>query len=203
VYKIPDSIALAHAAPLMCGGATVFHVLQSFDLKSTQRVGVIGIGGLGHLAIQFAAKMGCEVVVFSSSESKRAEAMKLGAKEFVVLQAGAELAIEPIDHFIITTSQPPEWKKFIPILAPGATIYPLTVSAGDFHLPYEAITWGELRVQGSLVATRKVYKEMLGFAALHGIRPIIEEFPMSTEGIETSMERLRSGKMRYRGVLVV
>lgn len=85
VFKLPPIISFEHAAPLMCGGATVFHVLRSFGIRSTDRVGVIGIGGLGHLAIKFAAKMGCEVVVFSSTESKRREAMELGGKHFVTI----------------------------------------------------------------------------------------------------------------------
>jgi D-arabinose 1-dehydrogenase-like Zn-dependent alcohol dehydrogenase len=204
VFKIPASIAPEHAAPLMCGGATVFHVLRSFDIKPTDRVGVIGIGGLGHLAIQFAAKMGCEVVVFSSTEGKREEATKLGASQFVVTKGKPTLDIgAPIHHLIITTSQPPDWKQFVPLLASRAVIYPLTVSAEYLTILYTDITFKELRIQGSLVAPRRVYLEMLRFADVHGIRPIVETFPMGVEGITEAMERLNSGKMRYRGVLVV
>jgi D-arabinose 1-dehydrogenase-like Zn-dependent alcohol dehydrogenase len=187
----------------MCGGATVFNALASFRAKPTDRIGVIGIGGLGHLAIQFAAKMGCEVVVFSSTEGKREEAMRLGASEFFATKGVKELKIGAgIDHLLVTTSQQPDWKLFLPVMAPDGTIYPLSVSADDLKFPYGPINAIQLRIQGSLVAPRQVHTEMLAFAARQGIRPIVEEFPMTVGGIEECMKRLEDGKMRYRGVLV-
>ncbi|KAH6674456.1 putative NADP-dependent alcohol dehydrogenase C 2 [Halenospora varia] len=203
IYKVPTSIAPEHAAPLMCGGATVFNVLHSFTVKPTHRVGIIGVGGLGHLAIQFAAKMGCEVVVFSQTDSKKAEAISLGATEFITTKGETSLPISaPIDHLLVTTSQLPDWKLFLPVMAPGGAIYPLSVSNDDFKIPYMPILANELKIQGSLVAARQVHREMLEFAGKHGIKPIVETFPMTVEGIEESMSRLAEGKMRYRGVLV-
>jgi D-arabinose 1-dehydrogenase-like Zn-dependent alcohol dehydrogenase len=189
----------------MCGGATVFHLLRSFGIAPTDRVGVIGVGGLGHLAIQFASKMGCDVVVFSSTESKKAEATELGAKQFVSMAGKSELESsvgKSIKHLIVTTSSPPDWSKFLPIIAPGGVIYPVTVSYDELKLPYRVITRKELRVQGTLVSPRQVHREMIEFAGLHGIKPIIEEFPMSVEAITEAMEKLKAGKMRYRAVLV-
>lgn len=187
----------------MCGGATVFHVLRSFDIKPTHRVGVIGIGGLGHLAIQFASKMGCEVVVFSGTEAKKEEAMRLGAHQFVATKGRSSLEIgKKIDHLLVTTSSPPDWKVFLPLMAPRGAMYPLSVSGEDLKVPYQTLIDRELRVQGSLVAPRQVHREMLAFAALHGIKPIVEEFEMTVDGIEDAMGRLREGRMRYRGVLV-
>lgn len=203
VYKVPKNMLPEHAAPLMCGGATVFNVLHSFNAKPTDRVGIIGVGGLGHLAIQFAAKMGCQVTVFSSSDSKKEEAFSLGATDFVATKGAKELHVSgPIDHLMVTTSFQPDWKQFLPILAPGATIYPLTVSNDDFSIPYMPVLAGELRIQGSLVAARQVHREMLLFAAQHEIKPIIEKFPMTVEGITESMKKLEDGKMRYRAVVV-
>lgn len=204
IFKIPSSIPREFAAPLMCGGATVFNALQSFGAKPSDRVGVIGVGGLGHLAIQFAAKMGCQVVVFSTTDSKKEEATKLGATEFVATKGATELKVSgPIDHLLVTTSQQPDWKQFLPIMAPGGTIFPLTVSNDDLTIPYMPILTGELSVQGSLVAARQVHRDMLAFAAHHQIKPIIEKFPMTVEGIEESMQKLEAGNMRYRAVLVV
>ena len=204
IFAIPDSIPGEFAAPLMCGGATVFNALNSFGTKPTDRVGVIGIGGLGHLAIQFAAKMGCEVVVFSSTDSKKEEAMRLGATEFFATKGMNELAVSrPIDQLLVTTSVQPDWKLFLPILAPRATIFPLTVSSSDLSIPYMPILAGELKIQGSLVAARQVQRDMLVFAAHHQIKPIIEQFPMTQQGITDCMDKLQSGKMRYRGVLAV
>ena len=82
LFKIPDNMTDEVAAPLMCGGATVFTALTQYQIKPTDRVGIVGIGGLGHLAIQFAAKMGCEVTVFSGTDSKKEEAQRLGASSF-------------------------------------------------------------------------------------------------------------------------
>lgn len=204
VFKIPDALERQYAAPLMCGGATVFNALKSFgNVEITHRVGIVGIGGLGHLAIQFAAKMGCEVVVFSSTESKRDEAMKLGAKEFYATKGAKELKIgEPIDHLLVTTSFQPDWSIYLPIMAPNGTVYPLTVADGDLSLPYMSVLAAQLRIQGSLVAPRQVHREMLAFAAFHQIKPVIEEFPMTVAGITEAMEKLDAGKMRYRGVIV-
>jgi D-arabinose 1-dehydrogenase-like Zn-dependent alcohol dehydrogenase len=204
IFKIPEGIAREHAAPLMCGGATVFNALHSFGAKPSDRIGIIGVGGLGHLAIQFAAKMGSDVVVFSTTDSKKEEAMRLGATEFVATKGVKELQVSgPIDHLLVTTSQQPDWKQFLPIMAPCGTIYPLTVSNDDLQIPYMPIIAGELKVQGSLVAARQVHRDMLAFAAHHQIQPIIETFPMTAEGIEESMKKLDEGKMRYRAVLVV
>lgn len=202
VFKIPDAIPREYAAPLMCGGATVFNALHAFGTEPTDRVGVIGIGGLGHLAIQFAAKMGCEVVVFSSTDSKKEEAMKLGATEFVATKGVKELKTRPIDRLLVTASFQPDWSQYIPILAPRAAIYPLSVTSGDLKIPYMPILDKELTIQGSLVASRHIHSDMIAFAARHKILPIIEQFPLTTEGITEAMAKLASGKMRYRAVLV-
>ncbi|APA12210.1 hypothetical protein SS1G_10803 [Sclerotinia sclerotiorum 1980 UF-70] len=205
LFKIPDNLAREYAAPLMCGGATVYNALRSFNggVKPSERVGIIGIGGLGHLAIQFAAKMGCEVVVFSSTDAKKEEALSLGATEFVATKGVSELKVTaPIDHLIVTTSFQPNWHQFMEIMAPQATIYPLTVSFEDMSIPYMPIILNEFKIQGSLVAARQVHRDMLAFAAHHEIKPIIEQFPMSEEGIQEAMKKLEDGKMRYRGVIV-
>jgi D-arabinose 1-dehydrogenase-like Zn-dependent alcohol dehydrogenase len=204
VFKLPSTISLENAAPLMCGGATVFHVLKSSNVKVSDRVGVIGIGGLGHLAIQFAAKMGCEVVAFSSTDNKKEEAMRLGATQFVATAGVKTLDIgEPLDHLLVTTSFQPDWDLYLDIMAPQGSIYPVTVSEHNLSISSDAVIDKELRIMGSLVAPRQVYREMIDFTALHNIKPIIETFPMTANGITEAMDRLRAGKMRYRGVLVV
>jgi D-arabinose 1-dehydrogenase-like Zn-dependent alcohol dehydrogenase len=203
IFKIPSSISRENAAPLMCGGATVWNALESFGARASDRVGIIGVGGLGHLAIQFAAKKGCAVTVFSSTDSKKEEALSLGATEFIATNGATTLPVSaPIDHLIVTTSFQPDWSQFLPIMAPGGTIYPLTVSNDDLKIPYMPIIAGELKIQGSLVAARQVHRDMLAFAAHHQIKPIIETFPMTVDGITEAMKKLEDGKMRYRGVLI-
>jgi D-arabinose 1-dehydrogenase-like Zn-dependent alcohol dehydrogenase len=109
VHRIPDNIPSDEAAPLQCAGATTYSALIN-NIKPTQRVGIMGIGGLGHLAIQFASKMGAEVVVFSTTKSKEAEAREFGANEFVLLNELDKLKA-PVDVLVLTASKYPDWDK--------------------------------------------------------------------------------------------
>ncbi|PNS19120.1 NADP-dependent alcohol dehydrogenase 7 [Sphaceloma murrayae] len=204
LFKIPDGISDTDAAPLMCGGATVFNALHLYDVQPTERIGVVGVGGLGHLAIQFAAKMGCEVVVFSGSPAKKDEAMRLGAKEFHALKEEKDLknTTKPIDRLLVTTSAQPDWSVYVPILAPGAIVFPLSVADGNFEFPYMQLISGGITIQGSVVAPRFVHQRMLMFAARHGIKPVVEKFEMSEKGIEEALKKLTEGNVRYRAVLV-
>ncbi|KAE8155197.1 chaperonin 10-like protein [Aspergillus avenaceus] len=203
LFKIPENISNEDAAPLMCGGSTVFNALHVAQVKPTARVGIIGVGGLGHLAIQFAAKMGCQVVVFSGTDNKKDEAKKLGATEFYATKGAKELNIgEKLDNLIVTTSSQPDWKLYVGVLNPGATISPLSVDLEDFKFPYMALLGNGFTVQGSLVSARQVHRDMLTFAAFHGIKPVKMTYPLSKEGIEDCLKTLEDGKMRYRGVLV-
>ncbi|KAF2203165.1 GroES-like protein [Delitschia confertaspora ATCC 74209] len=203
VFKLPEGLTDKEAAPLMCGGATVFNALRMYNIAPTSRVGVMGVGGLGHLAIQFASKMGCDVVVFSGTESKKEEAMKLGASEFVAMKGKKELDIgRKLDVLLVTMSAQPDWSLILPVMAGDSIIFPLSVSGGDFTIPYTPLLLQGIRVQGSIVAPRNIHKQMLQFAALHQIKPVIMEFPLNQEGITKAMTTLNEGNMRYRGVLV-
>jgi D-arabinose 1-dehydrogenase-like Zn-dependent alcohol dehydrogenase len=110
LHKIPDAMASAEAAPFLCAGLTVFTPMVKYGVKPGHRVGVIGIGGLGHLAIGFAAKLDAEVVVFSGTENKRKEAMELGASEFWVTKDLKTTKPEkPLDYLVVTSSVLPDW----------------------------------------------------------------------------------------------
>jgi D-arabinose 1-dehydrogenase-like Zn-dependent alcohol dehydrogenase len=203
LHTIPDSIPDEYAAPLQCAGATVFTPLA--DVKSNETVGVIGVGGLGHLAIQFAAKMGCRVVVLSGTESKKQDAESMGAHEFVAMKdynPNSSKKPTPIDRLLITTSATPDWKALLPMMAPKSSIYPLTVSFEDLQIPPMPLIQTGISVKGSLVANRGDHRDMLQFAALHQIRPWTETFPMTVKGIEDAMTALDQGKVRFRAVLV-
>ncbi|KAM0462233.1 hypothetical protein ACHAO4_001434 [Trichoderma viride] len=203
IYKIPDNISSSHAGPLMCGGSTVFNALKLNGVRSTDRVGVIGVGGLGHLAIQFASQMGCEVVVFSSTEQKKAEALAFGASEFYPTKGVEKLDIRaPIDHLLVTSNAQPDWGLYLPIMAPEGTIYPITVSFEKLAVPAMDLIMGGLRIQGGMIAPRQIHREMLEFASRHNIVPVVEEFPLTVAGATEALQRLLDGKMRYRGVLV-
>lgn len=179
----------------------MFNALQG--IESNDVVGIMGVGGLGHLAIQFAAKMGCRVVVLSGSNRKEEESKRLGAHEFIATKDAKELKTShPITRLLVTTSAQPDWSKLIPILSPQATIYPLSVDQGDFKIPYMPLIVQGLRVQGSIVAARAIHRKMLEFAALHKITPVTQTFDMSVEGIEDAMSKLDRGEITYRAVLL-
>ncbi|KAH6618393.1 NADP-dependent alcohol dehydrogenase [Chaetomium sp. MPI-SDFR-AT-0129] len=202
LFKIPEEIASEYAGPLMCGGATVWAPLADYGLKPGSRVGVLGVGGLGHLAIQFSAKMGMEVVVFSGTESKRQQALDLGASEFYATSAGSLEGVEKIHALLITTSVAPDMKSFFPVMALGALVFPLTISMEHLKVsPLDLVIYG-LKIVGSATAPTASTRAMLRFAGKQGIKPIIEKFPLTQAGVVNAMTKLREGKMRYRGVLV-
>ncbi|KAF7589225.1 hypothetical protein BBP40_004567 [Aspergillus hancockii] len=203
VYPIPEGYDSACAAPLMCAGATVWTVLTEFGIRSTDRVAVMGIGGLGHIAIKLAVALGCEVVVLSSSESKRAEAMEYGASEYHVFRSGEPLTdFKPVKHLLLCGSGSVDYPSLIPLMDTNGSIYPLTVAFEPSPVPMLDLLFKGVRIQGSLVASRKAIRTLLDFASRHKIIPTVMKFPLTSEGIEEAMQTLRDGKMRYRGVLV-
>lgn len=205
LHKLPAGLSDEAAAPLQCGGATVFSALQDLERPGVT-VGVLGVGGLGHLAIQFAAKMGCRVVVLSGSSAKREQALQLGAHKFVATNEGQTLGDDgegwTIDRLLVTSSVQPKWDSLLPMLSMRSQIYPLSVSPTNLVIPYTPLIDMGITIQGSLVATRAVHREMLKFAALHKVEPITESFPMTEEGISQAIGKLEDGKMIYRGVLI-
>ena len=202
VRLLPEGLDVAKAGPLLCGGVTVFAPLLIHDVPATARVGVIGIGGLGHMALQFANKWGCEVHAFTTSDSKEAEAKKLGA-HFVHNTKNPDTLkklARSLDIIISTINAPLDVSGLLDTLRPkghlhnlGAVLKPLEVSAFSLIL-------GQKSVGGSPTGSPVVIDEMLEFSARHSIAPITETFPMSK--VNVALERLRSGKARYRIVLV-
>ncbi|KAJ7646951.1 putative NADP-dependent alcohol dehydrogenase C 2 [Roridomyces roridus] len=201
LYKIPPEIKPEHAAPLMCGGATVFEVIETYNIRPTDRVGVVGVGGLGHLAILFLAKMGCNVVVFSSTESKREDALNFGASEFYITKGIDRFDVAPVDHLIVTTSFLPNWKPYLDVVKRRGTIYPLTVSPENLSIPSLPLIARGIKVQGSVGSTRGVTLRMLDFVVRNKIEPVVELLPFTKAGVEEGMARLREGSVRYRAVL--
>lgn len=198
---LPEGLDVAKAGPLFCGGITVFNPIVQLGIKPTHRVGVIGIGGLGHMALQFLNKWGCDVTAFSSSDSKKDEAMSLGAHHVVNSRDKAQLdAIAgSLDFILSTVNVPLDWGTYLTALAPkgklhfvGAVLAPISV--GVFSL-----IGGQKSISGSPLGSPATVAEMLDFAARHGIAPVTETFPFSK--INEALDHLRSGKARYRIVL--
>ena len=199
--KLPDSMDAASAGPLFCGGITVFAPIMDCGVKPTDRVGVIGIGGLGHLALQFLNKWGCEVTAFTSSESKADEARKLGAHHVVGTRDTAALAklAGTFDFILVTANVALDWDSYIAALGPdgrlhfvGAVLEPVAVAAFS-------LIGGRKSVSGSPLGSPATVATMLDFCARHGIAPVTETFAMND--VNAALDHLRSGKARHRVVL--
>ncbi len=197
---LPEKLNSAEAGPLLCGGVTVFSPLAMFA-KPTDRVGIIGIGGLGHMAVKFAAAYGCDVTAFTSSESKFDEAKKFGANH--VFSSKDSEAIRKLagsfDLLISTVNVRLDWDAMIGTLAPkgrlhvvGAVLEPIPVAAFSLIMQQRSIS-------GSPTGSPTDIKTMLDFASRHNVTPQTEHFPMSN--INEAFARLESGKARYRIVL--
>ncbi|EXM19131.1 Polyketide synthase, enoylreductase domain [Fusarium oxysporum f. sp. vasinfectum] len=202
LFRIPESIPSAEAAPLMCAGAAVYSALRSAGVQWHHRVGVLGLGGLGHLAVQYAAKMGCHVTAYSHSSGKKEAARNLGASDFQVLR-DTSASSRTVDCLLLTGSQQPNWSQALSLVQRGGVISAVTVDSSELRCSYGEVLMNAMRIQGSLPAAPNVQREMLNFSALHGIKPIIETFPFTEDGINQAMEKLRQGRMRYRGVLAM
>ncbi|EJT82458.1 hypothetical protein GGTG_02431 [Gaeumannomyces tritici R3-111a-1] len=202
LHRIPDALASEHAAPLQCAGATTYNALVQV-VRPGDRAGIVGIGGLGHLAIQFARKMGTEVVVFGTSRNKEEEAKKFGASEFYLLDELEKLTA-PVDVLVVAGSKYPDWKKFMTktVLSRGGNVVPLAAPHGAIDLPAFQMFFDGYNVRSSLVASRQKHGEMLQFAASQGVAPWVEQFELSEAGIQEASTKLKENKMRYRDVLV-
>ena len=202
VRPIPEALDLAKAGPLLCGGVTVFAPFLIHNVPSTARVGIIGIGGLGHMALQFANKWGCEVHAFTTSDSKEAEAKKLGA-HFVhnTKQDGALKKIaRSLDLIISTINAPQDIGGLLDTLKPMGQLHIVGAVLKPLEVPAFSLILGQKSVSGSPAGSPTALDDMLQFSARHSIAPITETFPMSK--VNDALDRLRSGKARYRVVLV-
>ncbi|KAJ1662266.1 hypothetical protein IW140_005946 [Coemansia sp. RSA 1813] len=202
VHKIPASIDPVYAPPLMCAGLTVYTPMVRKGVKKGDRVGIVGIGGLGHLAIQFAKALGAEVIALSHSSNKREQSLALGASKFVDISNKEEVdsVRHSLNHLFVTSSaESNQYNEFISWMDFEGQIVLLALPKGtmSFH-PGEFIQT-EVSITGSLIGGRKAMSEMLEFAAKHNIRPMIERFPLSK--VNEALEYVDSGKPRYRVVL--
>ena len=197
---LPEKLNTAEAGPLLCGGITVFNQLMMYA-KPTSRVGIVGIGGLGHMGVKFAAAYGCEVTAFTSSESKFDEARGFGAYQ-VVSTRDAD-AIKKLagtfDLLIVTVNVTLDWNGLIATLAPGGRMHVVGAVMEPLPIAIVPMIFGQKSVSGSPTGSPVAMETMLEFAARHNIAPQTEHFPMSQ--INAAFERLEAGKARYRIVL--
>lgn len=201
VVPIPEALSSEGAAPLLCGGITVYNPLRNHGVNPSSRVGIVGIGGLGHLAIQFAKVFGAEVTAFSTSVQKEAEARSLGAHRFVhsrETKSMRELA-GSLDLIISTINADQDWGNYLQTLRPTGTLCFVGVPPSPVELQAFPLIAGQRTVTGSPIGSPHRLREMLDVAARHGVMAAIEAFPMAK--VNEAVEKVKKNKVRYRAVL--
>ncbi len=198
---LPEGIDMAKAGPLLCGGITVFNPIIFAEVKPTDVVGVIGIGGLGHMALKFLKSWGCEVIAFSSNPDKKQQILEMGATKVINSRSPEELeSIKGKLNFILnTTNVALDWSSYIDTLAPKGTLHTVGAVLQPMEIPAFSLIGGEKSVSGSPLGSPALTKTMLDFCVRHTIYPTVEEFPM--EEVNKAIQHLEEGKARYRIVL--
>jgi len=198
---LPDGLDGESAGPLFCGGVTVFNPIVQAGVRPTDRVGVVGIGGLGHLALQFLAKWGCEVTAFTSSESKAEAALGFGAHRIVNSRDDAALdaVAGTLDFVLVTVNVTLSWDRYLNALNPRGRLHLVGAVLEPIPVPAFALIPKQRSVSGSPLGSPATTQAMLEFCERHEIRPQIETFSMSK--VNDALEHLRAGKARYRIVL--
>ncbi len=201
--KIPDAMDPAAVGPMLCGGITVFNPLVQLGIKPTDRVGVIGIGGLGHMALALYNKWGCEVTAFTSSESKMEEAKRLGAHRCVSSVDADAIAGEAGRHDLIlnTTNADLDWDAYVAALAPKGVLHMVGATPGPISLSAFPLIVGQRSMGATPMGSPATTAQMLDFAARHGVSPVTERCKLSE--VNDAVERLKANKARYRIVLEV
>ena len=200
-FPIPEALASENVAPLLCAGIAVYAPYRVFNVKPTDRIGVIGIGGLGHLAIQFGKAWGCEVTAFSSSPDKEAEARKFGASKFIS-STNPKLMAEAassLDFIISTVNVDLDWPSFVNGLRPDGKLCFVGIPPSNLNISVLSLLGGRRSICASPIGGRHLIREMLEFAARHQIVAQTEVVPMTS--VNEALAKVAANKARYRMVL--
>ncbi|MDN3652691.1 NAD(P)-dependent alcohol dehydrogenase [Thalassotalea ponticola] len=201
VIAIPDGVDLKSAGPLFCGGITVFNPLVQFGVKPLDKVAVIGIGGLGHMAVQFLNAWGCEVTAFTSSDDKRQEALEFGATHTINSRNPSEIeaAAGTFDYVISTVNVSLDWGLYINTLKAKGRLHFVGAPLEPIEVQVFSLLPQQRSISSSPVGAPATITDMLEFAKQHNIQPLVEMYKF--DDINTALDRIRSGKARYRVVL--
>ncbi len=201
VLPIPHGVDPRTAGPLMCGGVTVFTPFLQYSVLPTQRVGVIGLGGLGHMAVKLAKAWGCEVTVFTSHESKADSAKQLGAHHVLDSHDADAIASASgsVDLLLSTVNVPLDWNAYLGTLRSGGRMHVLGAVPEPLSIVNTQLMMANRSVSSSPSGSPTTALTMLDFAARHDIAPVCETFVF--EQVNEAIEHLRSGQARFRVVL--
>lgn len=201
VLKVSDKLSLERVAPLLCAGITTYSPLRQWKVGKGHRVAVLGLGGLGHMAVKFAAAMGAEVTVLSTSPSKEKDATALGAHKFVVTKNEAEVTTVKnyFDFIIDTVSADHDINLYLTLLRLDGTMIMLGIPPDDPKIRVFNLIGKRRRLAGSLIGGIKETQEMLDYCAEHNIMSDVEVIPISE--INNAYERMIKGDVHYRFVI--
>jgi alcohol dehydrogenase (NADP+) len=202
VLRIPEALDPAAAAPLLCAGITTYSPLKHFNVGKGHRVGVVGMGGLGHMGVKFARALGAEVTVFTRSASKLEEAKKQGAHHVIIStnEAAMEAALASFDFILDTVPVPHDLNPYLNALRRDGTLILVgLLEPIEPALQAFPIVLGRRRISGSLIGGLPETQEMLDFCAEHGIACDIEM--LDIRNINEAYERMQRSDVRYRFVI--
>ena len=199
---IPDGLDSADAAPLQCAGTTVFTPMLHYGVKPNWKTAVVGIGGLGHIAVQYLAHLGCQVTAISSTHNKDEEARGFGATSFIATKGTDELkkAANSFDFILSTASGTGlDFPALVEALRPGGTLCVAAPPEATISVSAMALLAKEKRIVGGRTGSPTDTAKMLEFSARHGIKPKLNRFKMSD--VNAAVDLVRAGKARYRVVM--
>ena len=201
VLKVPANLALAEAAPLLCAGITTYSPLKQWHVKAGDKVGVVGLGGLGHMGVKLAVAMGAEVTVFSTSDNKQADALRLGAHHFV--NSTKEGAFNPLqgtfDFILNTVSANVDLNAYLLLLKRDCVMVLVGVPPEPTPVAAFPLVMGRRKLTGSLIGGIRETQEMLDFCGAHNVAADVEVIPM--QGINDAYARMLKSDVRYRFVV--
>lgn len=203
LVPLPAGLEFADAAPFSCAGLTVYAGLKNAGLRPGQRAAMLGIGGLGHMGLQIARAMGAEVIALTSSDAKQELAKKLGAHH-VLPATGRDFGkrlreLGGADVVVSTTMDFQTIRDVMDGLMPQGTLVLASLTAGRLPIDPRSFILAQQRVIGTFLGSQLELHEVLHLAALHGIRPIVEKYPL--EQVNEVHQRLRENKVQFRAVL--
>ncbi len=201
VIPIPAALESENVAPLLCAGITVYSPMRTHNLNAASRAGVIGIGGLGHIALQFARAFGAEVTAFSTSAEKEEEARTHGAHNFINTRdsKGLKNLAGHFDFILSTINADQDWSAYLNALRPTGKLVFVGVPPTPPPIPVATLMTGQRSIDGSTTGAPWQIREMLEVAARHGIKAQTESFAF--DKVNVALGKLRKNQVRYRAVL--
>jgi uncharacterized zinc-type alcohol dehydrogenase-like protein len=201
VLKIDPRLNLAAAAPLLCAGITTYSPLRHWKIQSGHKVGIVGLGGLGHMGVKFAKALGAYTVVFTTSESKKADALRLGANQVVFSKNEKEMSahLNSFDFILDTVSAPHDVNSYLALLKRDKSMCLVGVPSQPMEISAINLILSRKSLSGSLIGGLKETQEMLDFCAKHEIVSDIEIIPI--QKINEAYERVIRSDVKYRFVI--